>query len=375
MSQSAFYNSGVVQLHDGAKVGFHTDVINDGVLDNYIGFAGFYADTELRTISGNNRITFFNVEIDALNNLELQNSLGVRNQLDFINGLVITPRDNPDISLDFIEYDMYAGEDNLRHTNGYTSTKEGSRNDHFSFPIGDGSQIRPMIIPNHKKYYLFKGAYFFEDPNFPTTFSSDFLTDQKQILLENISNVEFWDLNGKNETRVTLTWNTRSNISAISNDINLLTVVGWSISENRWVNLSSTNVTGDLDSGEITSETFVPDEYEAITIGSIVNDEIPDDNNSDNIIISPNGDNLNDFLQFDEISEYTNNKLTIYNRWGNIVYQTENYFNNWDGTSNGRATINKEDKLPEATYFYYLESGNDPNNLVKLQKGWVYIHR
>ncbi len=374
-SQTAFQNFGNVQLHNDAKIGFHTDVVNEGLLDNYIGFAGFYADNEVRIISGSNRITFFDVEIDALNDLELQNSLGVRNQLDFINGLVITPRNNPHISLDFLGYDMYAGEDDLRHVDGYSSTKEGNRNDSFTFPIGDGSMIRPMMIPNHKKYYLFKGAYFFEDPNFTSTFTSDFLTDQKQILLENISNIEFWDLDGEYETRATLTWNNRSDISAISNEIPLLTVVGWSISENRWVNLNVTNVTGNLDNGEITSAVFIPNNYEVITIGSIINDKI-DDNNSDNIIISPNGDDLNEFLYFKEVDEYTNNKLTIYNRWGNIVYQTDNYFNDWNGgVSNGRATIERQDKLPEATYFYYLESGNDPNKLVKLQKGWVYIHR
>ena len=355
-----------------AKIGFHTDVVNDGVLNNYIGFAGFYSDNEIRIISGTNRISFFNVEIDALNNLELQNSLGIRNQLDFINGLVVTPRNNTTISIDFIDYDMYAGEDDLRHVNGYSSVKGSTGN--FTFPIGDGSLFRPMRIPNKKQFDLFNGAYFHEDPNFPTTFSTDFLTDQKQVMLENINDVEFWDLDGENETRITLTWNDRSDIASISDNISLLTVVGWSIIENRWVNLNVLNVTGNLTNGEITSAVFVPDNYEAITIGSIVDDSVSD-NDGNNILISPNGDSDNEFLIFDEVNQYTNNRLTIYNRWGNIVYQTEKYLNNWNGISNGRATINKNDKLPEATYFYYLESGNDSIKLYNLKKGWVYINR
>ncbi|WBX75234.1 T9SS C-terminal target domain-containing protein [Tenacibaculum ovolyticum] len=370
-AQTAFFNSGNVQLHDGAKIGFHTDVVNNGVLNNYIGFAGFYANTETRIISGSNRVAFFDVEIDASNNLELQNSLGVRNQLDFINGTVVTPRNNPNISLDFINYDSYAGEDDVRHVDGYSSIRGGDPS--FTFPIGDGTLLRPMRIPNKNQYDLFKGAYFYEDPNSPITFSTNFLTDQKQVMLENISNLEFWDLDGSKETRITLTWDARSDISAISDQVSLLTVVGWSIAENRWENLNVLNVTGDLTSGEITSAVFVPDNYEVITIGSIVKDVIETDSN--NILISPNGDNLNDFLVFDEVAQYSNNNLVIFNRWGNIVYQTDEYKNNWNGISSGRATFKKTDKLPDGTYFYVLKLGDTPASLITEKKGWVYIHR
>lgn len=370
-AQTAFFNSGNVQLHDGAKIGFHTDVVNNGVLNNYIGFAGFYANTETRIISGSNRVAFFDVEIDASNNLELQNSLGVRNQLDFINGTVVTPRNNPNISLDFINYDSYAGEDDVRHVDGYSSIRGGDPS--FTFPIGDGTLLRPMRIPNKNQYDLFKGAYFYEDPNSPITFSTNFLTDQKQVMLENISNLEFWDLDGSKETRITLTWDARSDISAISDQVSLLTVVGWNIAENRWENLNVLNVTGDLTSGEITSAVFVPDNYEVITIGSIVKDVIETDSN--NILISPNGDNLNDFLVFDEVTQYSNNNLVIFNRWGNIVYQTDEYKNNWNGISSGRATFKKTDKLPDGTYFYVLKLGDTPTSLITEKKGWVYIHR
>ena len=373
-SQTAFYNEGNVQLHGDAKIGFHTDVINEGSLDNYTGFAGFYADNGLRIISGTNRITFFNVEIDALDNLELQNSLGIRNDLDFINGTVITPRNNTNISLDFIDYDIYAGEDDIRHVDGYSAI-QGNGSDNFTFPIGDGDLLRPMRIINQSNYNTFKGAYFYEDPNTPTTFGTSFLTNQKQVMLENISNVEFWDLNGNKETKVTLTWNERSDISAITNNIAYLTVVGWNITENRWDNLNALNVTGDLDNGEITSIAFVPNKYEVITIGTIINDDI-EDNNSDNILISPNGDNTNEFLVLDDVNEFSNNTLVIFNRWGNIVYETKDYKNNWNGTlSEGRATFKKSDKLPDGTYFYVLNSGDAPNVFSKTTKGWVYIHR
>ncbi|CAM1346750.1 gliding motility-associated C-terminal domain-containing protein [Tenacibaculum insulae] len=374
LSQTAFQNSGNIQLHNEAQVGFHVDVVNNGMLDNYTGFAGFYADTETRIISGANRITFFDVEIDAVNNLELKNSLGVRNDLDFINGTVITPRNDINISLDFIDYNIYAGEDDIRHVNGYASIK-GTASSDFTFPIGDGDFFRPMRISNQSRYNTFKGAYFYEDPNFPTTFATSFLTDQKQVMLENINDVEFWDLNGDKETRTTLTWDNRSNIAAITDNIALLTVVGWSIAENKWVNLNVLNVTGNLNKGEITSAVFVPNQYEVITIGTIFDDAITNEDSNNNILISPNGDSDNEFLVFDEVNQFTNNNLTIFNRWGNIVFQTDDYKNNWNGSSNGRATYKKQDKLPDGTYFYVLNLGDDPKLLPQTKKGWVYIHR
>ena len=370
LSQTAFHNTGNVQLHTDAKIGFHTNVINEGSLDNNIGFAGFYADNEVRIISGSKRISFFNVEIDVVNNLELKNSLAVRNQLEFINGTLITPRNNTDIELQFIDYDFYAGEDDMRHINGYTSIKGAGTND-FTFPIGDGDLLRPMRISNQSNTDTFKCAYFYDDPNTPTNFSTSFLTNQKQLMLENISNVEFWDLNGDKETSVTLTWNERSDISAITHNIDYLTVVGWNIDENRWDNLNTLNVTGDIDNGEITSTAFIPNKYEVITIGAVINDAI-----EDNILISPNGDNRNEFLVLDDVNKFTNNTLVIFNRWGNIIYETKDYKNNWNGNlCEGRATFKKSDKLPNGTYFYVLNSGNTPNKLCKRTKGWVYIHR
>jgi gliding motility-associated-like protein len=65
---------------------------------------------------------------------------------------------------------------------------------------------------------------------------------------------------------------------------------------------------------------------------------------------SPNGDGINDFFRIEGIEDYPNNDLTIYNRWGNLVYQTEGYNNTWDGMWQGH-------NLPDGTYFYLLNDG------------------
>ncbi len=86
---------------------------------------------------------------------------------------------------------------------------------------------------------------------------------------------------------------------------------------------------------------------------------------------SPNNDGVNDTFVIGCIENYPNNKLEIYNRWGNIVYSKRNYNNEFDGTSNGRATVNTSEKLPDGTYYYVLDLGDGS----KPKVGWLYINR
>ncbi|MFC4721568.1 gliding motility-associated C-terminal domain-containing protein [Geojedonia litorea] len=86
---------------------------------------------------------------------------------------------------------------------------------------------------------------------------------------------------------------------------------------------------------------------------------------------SPNGDGVNDTFIIDCIENYPSNKLEVYNRWGNLVFEQANYQNNWDGTSNGRATISGSNQLPVGTYYYVLDIGDGSEPIVD----WLYINR
>jgi len=86
---------------------------------------------------------------------------------------------------------------------------------------------------------------------------------------------------------------------------------------------------------------------------------------------SPNGNGENEFFTIDCISNYSKNKLEIYNRWGNIVYSKDVYDNSFDGTSNGRAVLDKDRKLPAGTYYYVLDLGDGSEARV----GWLYLAR
>ena len=94
-------------------------------------------------------------------------------------------------------------------------------------------------------------------------------------------------------------------------------------------------------------------------------------------VITPNGDGVHDFLTISGLEKFPNNTIKIYNRWGVLVYVTKAYNtqgNVFDGTSSGRATIEKDNKLPVGTYFYILDYEDLTNNMKSLT-GYLYINR
>ncbi|SNR78363.1 T9SS type B sorting domain-containing protein [Lutibacter flavus] len=80
---------------------------------------------------------------------------------------------------------------------------------------------------------------------------------------------------------------------------------------------------------------------------------------------SPNGDGTNDEFIIAGLHKHPNNSIQIYNRYGNMVYESNAYQNYWDGIGN-----KKERRLPAAPYFYVLSI----NGGSKIVKGWVYIN-
>ncbi|MCC6182937.1 MAG: gliding motility-associated C-terminal domain-containing protein [Bacteroidia bacterium] len=75
-------------------------------------------------------------------------------------------------------------------------------------------------------------------------------------------------------------------------------------------------------------------------------------------IFTPNGDGKNDGFVIKNIENYPNNKLKIFNRWGNLVYQKDGYLNEFDGFANTGDQVGKN-KLPAGTYYVILEYGDD----------------
>ncbi|NER18331.1 gliding motility-associated C-terminal domain-containing protein [Spongiivirga citrea] len=102
------------------------------------------------------------------------------------------------------------------------------------------------------------------------------------------------------------------------------------------------------------------------------NNGVADDCESKEIVtpqgFSPNGDTINDTWVIENIDDFPNSKVTVYNRWGQKVFEANNYQNDWDGTSTEAGSGNR---LPAGSYLYVIEL-NDPDFPPK--QGWIYIN-
>ncbi|MBT8244061.1 MAG: gliding motility-associated C-terminal domain-containing protein [Winogradskyella sp.] len=361
-SQQALQNSGNIQIHQNGEIGFHIDLINNGTFNQNLGLAGFYNTNNPLSISGTEIPRFFDVEVDVVNHLFLDINTEVANSLAYINGDIITPRNTPNISLDYLENAFYVIEENIKNTDGYASF---NGNIEFSFPIGDDDKLRPLITTNNIPNTIIKAAYFNEDPNFPSIFTTSFNTNSIESIIDEVSILEFWDFDGPDNSFVTLTWDSDSDIDILVPDLLSLRVVGWHIADQEWKDLGNSNVTGTLTEGTIDSFLFNPLDYEILTFGSLVTEDELEIYN----LFSPNGDGTNETFVIKGIENFEN-ELKIYNRWGNIVYDASNYQNDWDGTSNAGRVVRRNQKLPAGTYFYTLEL--KPSN--KTTTGWLYLN-
>ncbi|MCM5663036.1 HYR-like domain-containing protein [Galbibacter mesophilus] len=112
----------------------------------------------------------------------------------------------------------------------------------------------------------------------------------------------------------------------------------------------------------------------AISLNIEVHDEcvVLPCNSIENIVISktitPNGDAFNEYFTVSGLDECGfRMELEVFNRWGTIVYRSNDYKNNWNGFSN--TGIGSSNQIPTGTYFYALtlvDSGFDPI------RGYIY---
>lgn len=79
-------------------------------------------------------------------------------------------------------------------------------------------------------------------------------------------------------------------------------------------------------------------------------------------VYSPNGDGVNDIFLIPNIDDYPAVRLTIFNRWGNVIYQDDDYSNDWDLTTYTGKT------LTEGVYFYTAEVIDDKKYIYDDQK-------
>lgn len=92
--------------------------------------------------------------------------------------------------------------------------------------------------------------------------------------------------------------------------------------------------------------------------------------------ITINNNNQNDYLAIGNIESFPNSHLDVFNRFGQIVYKSDNYGtenNLFYGEANTGDIVGKNKKLPTGTYYYLINFKNESLNIDKTKKGFIYI--
>lgn len=140
--------------------------------------------------------------------------------------------------------------------------------------------------------------------------------------------------------QVTWTWGDgTADTGPISGDSTVTHDFGWPGVYNVCMEVENVDADGNL----CWEETYCED----ITVESCCNLNTIVVNNG----LTPNGDGFNDEFKIVGVEQCKSVGITIYNRWGNVVYKQSDYElgPNWDGVSK------MEKALPQGTYYYIIE--------------------
>jgi gliding motility-associated-like protein len=124
---------------------------------------------------------------------------------------------------------------------------------------------------------------------------------------------------------------------------------------NNTVTVTITDANGNISTGEVNVLVIASD---ACGADSWNGPDVPE-------AFTPNGNSINDTWVIAALEGYNTKQLSVYSRYGTLVYYSAAYQNDWDGTFMGNGVA-----VPDATYYYILNLDGG-----KQMSGYVYINR
>ena len=272
-----FHNDSLGSFQNEGELYFQKDITNNGTMNcggctsgvNYFNSA----NSQTQTIQGSQPVIMYDVILDNTGNVSLENELRIVNSLQFVNGLMQGNPNDSNVFVHFMDGATFSGASKDSHIKGHVK-KTGSGA--FTFPIGDGSNYFPIGIEGASSGTAFQVAYVSLTSNSGSAYFPDgtaFQTSAYESSIAEIHSREYWDVKGDAFATITLYWNPENQLSDLITDINKLTVAGWNGS--TWVNLGQNSLTGNISSGSIQTDSWVPDDYQAFTFARLTDSPLP----------------------------------------------------------------------------------------------------
>src|SRR5690554_765148 len=386
--QLNWYNNGLIHINTSAKIVsigdfenkeegsfinngeaiFKSDIINHGDL--------FFSETLMshtriegnnsQRVSGTHPIKFYNLELNTFgtSEIDLENDLEIYGHTIFNHGILNTRETGG--AINFYPQATVSNASNYSFIDGFTR-KYGKES--FQFPIGNKGWYRAMrIYGNTNALDAYEAIYHYEnsDRYFPHT--------SKQHGISYINTEEYWELIDYHTTDhvyVSIRLSNETMPNVLFNTNATLTIVAWDLAQQKWVDLG-----GVLDEVEEWITTiFKVDIYGVYTIALKEGDT--DDLEIFNAV-NPKDNYGNEYFRIEGIHAYPENELRIFNKWGELVYQTKAYNtegNVFKGIAKGGFVLKEGSELPEGTYFYILKRGNPKGGKHFTNVGYLYLIR
>jgi gliding motility-associated-like protein len=389
-----FSNEGDVKVSNGTILSINMDYsnkitgkfINDGLVyafenwnnDGTVSYTAeskgktFFKGAEEQIIEGAKISDFQNVLFENIKSrvpFHLAGKISVGGMAEFNKGIINA--DSYDGKVTFKENATHSNASDLSFVDGKVE-KQGK--EAFEFPVGDELYFRPSYHAAGAGNNVYTTQYFYKN-------SGDVYNHnlkEESILL--INNKEYWNVtedSGADKIVLSLTMRNQTTPSDFFNPASdtEVAIVRWDEVQGKWLNeggVVSDAATGETYSNLLTSQVSG---YGIFTMAIVKKTPPPPDELIVYNGISPNGDGKNDSFLIKGIDKYPDNEVEIYNRWGVKVYSAKSYNESdvmFRGYSDGRATVNRGEKLPTGTYFYILKY-NDGNKGFE-KSGYLYIN-
>lgn len=309
------------------------------------GSGGITFNSEVEQIINHNDQSFSRLTISGGGRKLFLANITIEKELIFEEG-VLTSQNGAHIV--FTPGSTITGGSDAAHINGRVY-HQGTGN--LLFPVGNGSTYLPVTLNN----VAANTQVGIEAQNIPAGSSLQTRAPLVDIISEN---VWFIDLVNGNLESSTITLPVR-NLPAGLKEETVVVAESQSMTD-PFAGLGQSTFTGTAQNGLVTSITGPRESF--VTLATSAGEGKVTVFNG----VSPDGDGLNDYWHIENIDKLPDaqpNKVTIFNRWGDVLWSAKNYDNVTNVFDGG--------DLPAGTYFYKIEFASGR----KTQTGFLSLKR
>lgn len=347
------YNESTISIGSNSVLYVKDTIVNEGTIINngdmqvggsWINHADYDAgqgqitfNSDERQIINHNDQSFSRLTLGGGGEKLFLADITIENELSLTDGILVSENGSRII---ISESAVIAGGSDVSHINGPVYHRGAGDK---LFPLGNGSVYLPVELLNVQGNSAEIGV---------TAIELDGQVLSASPSLDKISANRYWQLDvvsgSLNNSRVVLPVRNEDIVSAAEE-----VVVAQAQGPNDgFESLGQTAFEGTPTDGKVTSDRVVT--MALLAVGTATGGEGIFVYNA----VSPNGDDRNDYLIIGNIESFPENKFSLFNRWGDKVFEIDNY-DNKERVFRGKTNIGGEKDLSSGTYFYSIETQKD----------------